>query len=250
MKLVHETTENLEKAGRVIKFQLRMIYEQNQMLRRISQVSRNVHIGSGKTGSVYCGTLRFQGTLPVALKKPLSPENYASFENEIEVGLKFRGSSNILQYWWTKTDQDGSPLLVMEKMDGNLKDFLQKYHKELRLPEFKRLLIDVANGLKELHSQNYIHRDVKTENILFKREDNFIIFKIADLGTAEMQSNHMSPNRGSPAYAAPEGLTTDQQSPMVRKHYFTLLNYHVSVFNVIYDVYCNCNISHCLVHRT
>ena len=221
--MLHQTTEHLEKIGKVIDIQSKVIYDQDQILRRISSVSGNEHIGSGKTGSVYNGTLLFQGRLPVALKKPLSPENYASFENEVEVGSKFRGSSNILQYWWKKTDQDGSPLLVMEMMDGNLKSFLQKYHKQLKLPDVKGLLIEVAKGLKELHSQNYIHRDVKTENILFKREGNLIIFKIADLGTTAMQSNHMSPNRGSPVYAAPEGQTTDKQSPKVRKHYFTLL---------------------------
>lgn len=43
----------------------------------------------------------------------------------------------------------------------------------------KYTLFCVANGLKDMHDKNILHRDIKSDNILFK-DDGTI--KIADLG--------------------------------------------------------------------
>ena len=43
----------------------------------------------------------------------------------------------------------------------------------------KYTLFCVASGLRDLHDKNVLHRDVKSDNILFKANG---IIKIADLG--------------------------------------------------------------------
>lgn len=44
------------------------------------------------------------------------------------------------------------------------------------------ILFGIANGLKYLHENNIIHRDIKSDNILLKRNSNDI--KICDFGYA------------------------------------------------------------------
>ena len=46
--------------------------------------------------------------------------------------------------------------------------------------EARQILIQVAEGLKYLHSKKIIHGDIKLENILLGHEDNIV--KLADFG--------------------------------------------------------------------
>src|SRR5262249_50131833 len=73
-------------------------------------------------------------------------------------------------------------------------------------------LMDVARALDFIHSQNYLHRDVKPENILFDRFGHafladFGIIKILAGGPEDWRSNRMTAPgflMGTPNYVAPE----------------------------------------------
>jgi len=60
------------------------------------------------------------------------------------------------------------PWLVMEMMEISLKGFLEKHH---MTPLHTRLsiLIDTSRGLEFLHSQNVVHRDLSSNNILLTK---------------------------------------------------------------------------------
>ena len=48
-----------------------------------------------------------------------------------------------------------------------------------------RVLVEVLKGLRCIHEKNFIHRDIKSENILLKKGSNGeLIYKIADFGFA------------------------------------------------------------------
>eukprot|EP00400_MALV-I_sp_L67-5_P001271 gene1271-1132_t len=70
------------------------------------------------------------------------------------------------------------------------------------------LLTQLADGLRVLHSQNFIHRDLKPQNILLTDESDYPVLKIADFGFARalMPQDMAATICGSPLYMAPEIL--------------------------------------------
>ena len=88
------------------------------------------------------------------------------------------------------TPQAKLPWLVMEMMETNLIKFLEK-HEQGEIPlHFKlSILVDVAQGLEFLHSQNIIHMDLSSNNVFLTKN---LVAKIANLGVAKViETNKM-----------------------------------------------------------
>ena len=62
---------------------------------------------------------------------------------------------------------------------GSMYDIAVKFSRRLSEEFCKYTLYSVAQGLRDLHSQNIMHRDIKAKNIVFKRDRTI---KITDLG--------------------------------------------------------------------
>ena len=77
--------------------------------------------------------------------------------------------------------------MFMEFMDGgSLTDII--INKDRKLKGFNEnvaayILYQIALGLKYLHENNIIHRDIKSDNILLKRASNDV--RICDFGYAQ-----------------------------------------------------------------
>lgn len=67
---------------------------------------------------------------------------------------------------------------TMEYAEYDLKKFIEINHEEFSFDEKLNLSISIAEGLKELESLNYFHRDIKPDNIFMTES----IWKIGDLG--------------------------------------------------------------------
>ena len=95
---------------------------------------------------------------------------------------------------------------------GNLKDLIKNSGV---LSEIKaaKLMRNVLNGLKFLHSINIMHRDIKPENILFRSEvfDNETQVVLADFGLAtyKNEQRYIYSRCGTPGFVAPEIITTN-----------------------------------------
>lgn len=77
--------------------------------------------------------------------------------------------------------QDGdAPFFIMEEAECNLADLLN--HADLPHDEKVSLVLQVLDGVKLIHDNNYIHRDLKPQNIL-RFKGGF--YKIADFGLAK-----------------------------------------------------------------
>lgn len=76
------------------------------------------------------------------------------------------------------------PVLVMEKLDGNLDDLLETVPC-IPLALKRSILEDIAKGLRFLHthSQQIIHRDLTAKNVLLT---STLVAKITDLGNSRI----------------------------------------------------------------
>ena len=79
----------------------------------------------------------------------------------------------------------------------------------LCLEQALRVLVEVLKGLKCIHEKNFIHRDIKSENILLKKgEGGEVIYKIADFGFARSIGGVGAKTHcGTEKYMAPEILS-------------------------------------------
>jgi serine/threonine protein kinase len=85
-----------------------------------------------------------------------------------------------------------------------LRSFLRKLEcKTLPLEKVISIALDIARGLEYIHLQGIVHRDVKSENILF---DGEFCAKIVDFGVAceEAYCNLIDDDPGTYRWMAPE----------------------------------------------
>jgi len=107
------------------------------------------------------------------------------------------------------------PWLVMELMDTSLTRFLaNKPRNTVALNTKVSILIDISKGLWYLHSQNILHRDLSSNNILLTKD---LVAKVADLGvskvvkqTKHIQKQNLTQIPGTPVFMPPEVLTSQQ----------------------------------------
>ena len=116
-------------------------------------------------------------------------------------------NKNTVQFYeYFNTDDEFA--IVMEKCDNNLNDYFAK-NKNFSLEEIKNLLLQLKNTFVLMNKLNYIHGDLKLENILIKKENNQFIYKLTDYG---MNKDFLSLTEEllelncPPLYAAPEIL--------------------------------------------
>ena len=136
--------------------------------------------GTQVAGKVLHSIFFTSGTEPNGVRKLLT-----KFFEEIKL-LSKMNHPNIVQFLGMYY-REGSllPVLVMEKMEWDLSEFL-KAHKKGSLPDDRVLgiLLDVSKGLVYLHEEMKIaHRDLSSNNILLTSNQSA---KIADLGSARV----------------------------------------------------------------
>jgi WNK lysine deficient protein kinase len=123
---------------------------------------------------------------------------------EIEL-LNSMNHPNIMKFYgsWLNRDINNKIIKInfaTEMSTGSLKSFLYRY-KFFKLEHVKNWCRQILEGLKYLHEQGIIHRDLKCENI-FIHGDTSEIF-IGDFGLS-LRSEKGKSSVGTPEYMAPE----------------------------------------------
>lgn len=100
---------------------------------------------------------------------------------------------------------DGQPYLVMEYLEGETLYELVKRNGPLEEKRACEILRDVASGIKTMHANGLIHRDVKPANVMILADG---AAKVLDLGlaqkTTKADATAAGGVRGSLRYMAPE----------------------------------------------
>lgn len=148
-----------------------------------------------------------------------SPELTQRFHQEAAIAARLE-HFHVVQVYDFGTTDDGRAYIVSELVRGIDLHRLQEKHKEktngpLPIPFSLAVLDQALRGLGAVHAHNYVHRDVKPDNILISYEG---AAKITDFGVAKDESQRLTTVGrflGSPVYAAPEqveGVPVDQRA--------------------------------------
>ena len=189
-------------------------------------------IGQGGYGQVY--KFKYEG-LTYALKQ-IALENFdKNGENILKILYKIN-NENIVKYY-DSFENDNKINIIMEYAgDTNLQKLIQKHiSKDLYFEkeELNNIISQICNGLKGIHENNIIHRDITSVNIFFDAERKKI--KIGDFGLSKTGSTLYSiTGRGTVEYMAPELIKNQKYSNKVDIYglgcifyeLFTLHKYH------------------------
>ncbi|CAN6678469.1 unnamed protein product [Malus baccata var. baccata] len=191
-------------------------FDYDELVNTTGRFSPTRMVGKGSHGMVYKAMLLNK---TVALKKPLQHrDNYSKLENEICVLSSLPENRHVISLLGTSQDHSNgnNKLIVMEFMpNGSLHDLLHVATTPPSWPKRVEIAIQVARAVQFLHEgkPTVIHRDIKSENILFDSDWNA---KLADFGLAvlfDSPSQVSQPAAGTigyldPCYTTPSKLST------------------------------------------
>lgn len=132
------------------------------------------------------------------------PESKARLEREAQSVAKLH-HENILEIFDYSGPDSASSYIVTEFIDGQtLKDFLAA--RAIAYPEVAALIaLEIGGALAHAHAAGIIHRDVKPENVMIRKDG---VLKLMDFGIAQVvdlqRMTVTGQLLGSPAYMAPE----------------------------------------------
>ena len=132
------------------------------------------------------------------------------FEQECEFMSAIR-HPNIVQYLCTYQDPDtGLPVLLMELMDDSLTHFLESSTQPIPYHIQVNICHDITLALSFLHSNNIVHRDLSSNNVLLignirAKVTDFGMARLGDLNAQSARfTNTMCP--GADVYMPPEAV--------------------------------------------
>ncbi|EXX60496.1 Ypk1p [Rhizophagus irregularis DAOM 197198w] len=105
-------------------------------------------------------------------------------------------------YGLTQDPSDENYMLVMKKLDTNLREYLQQNHNQLTWNKRINITNDIIQALYSIHKENVIHRDLHSENILYQQYNNR--WFISDLGFCGPVDKPLESIYGNLRYIAPE----------------------------------------------
>ena len=148
--------------------------------------------------------LKEKVALKVLKKEALTNASYVNrFVSEVKIARSITHKNVVRTYdlGW----HEGYLYFTMEYVKGiSLREFLSKVSK-IPVDFALKILIDIAQGLAEIHKNGIIHRDLKPSNVILK--EDLSVCKISDFGIANSSASfeqNYGEIMGSVGYIAPE----------------------------------------------
>jgi serine/threonine-protein kinase TNNI3K len=120
---------------------------------------------------------------------------------------------NIVQHLGLHKDKVGFPVLLMEHMDDNLTHYLEVKSEAVPYHIQVNVCLDIARALLFLHSNDIIHKNLSSNNVLLIGNARHMRAKISDFGMAWLSDINSQDSRKPPTvrpgvdvYMAPEAV--------------------------------------------
>lgn len=175
-------------------------FNHQELVEATHNYSKSHLIGKGSHGCIYKATLKNGQivaikTLSLALCKL---QDSSKIENEAHILSSISPNPFLVNLLGTAHDSNGHLVLVIEYMPGGmLHDSLHVNTCGTSPPSWRKrvkMIIQIARAVQYLHESKpmIIHRDIKSENILFDSKSNA---RLADFGLAVLTTGYDSPSQ-------------------------------------------------------
>ncbi|KAL6112152.1 dstyk [Pungitius sinensis] len=189
-------------------------------------------LGRGQYGVVYlCDS--WGGHYPCALKSVVPPDD--KHWNDLALEFHYTRSlpkhdrlvdlhGSVIDY----TYGGGSSIAVLLIMERLHRDLYTGLKAGLSLRERLQIALDVVEGIRFLHGQGLLHRDIKLKNVLLDKQNRA---KITDLGFCKPEAMMSGSIVGTPIHMAPE-LFTGKYDNSVDVYAFGILFWYLCTGSV------------------
>ncbi|KAL5760110.1 hypothetical protein ACOSQ2_018948 [Xanthoceras sorbifolium] len=164
-----------------------------QGCRSVDEFERLNKIDEGTYGVVYRARDKKTGEI-VALKKVKMEKEREGFPltalREINILLSFHHPSIVDVKEVVVGSSLDSIFMVMEYMEHDLKGLMEALKQPFSQSEVKCLMLQLLDGVKYLHDNWVLHRDLKTSNLLLNNRGEL---KICDFGLARQYGSPLKP---------------------------------------------------------
>ena len=150
------------------------------------------------------------------LIKDLNEEDKITIKTEIKILSNFADTNNhIVKYYGSSLDNEALYIL-MEFCEGiNLKKYIAESKTLIDENIVYNIVLEICLGIKEMHNNKILHRNLKPENIFIDKNNNI---KIGNLGISRQLINtkkYASKNKGAINYMAPEVIKGEKYNTKV-----------------------------------
>ncbi|RIA96660.1 kinase-like domain-containing protein [Glomus cerebriforme] len=169
------------------------------------------------------------GFIEVILKELQNVENanqswYEEAKSHLTISNKW---AHIVKcFGLTQNPSNGIYMLVMHKADIDLRKYLRQTQNQLTWREKVKIIDDIASALSVIHSENAIHRDLHSGNILYTQiNQNWYISDLGFCGPADKPSTSIY---GNLPYIAPEVLKGNEYTSKSDVYSIAMLMWEIS----------------------
>ncbi|CAN1246592.1 Serine/threonine-protein kinase STY13 [Linum grandiflorum] len=189
----------------------------------LRKLNMGMAFAQGAFGKLYRGTYNGEDVAIKILERPEnSPEKAQVMEQQFQQEVMMLATlkhPNIVRFIGGCRKPMVWCIVTEYAKGGSVRQFLtRRQNRAVPLKLAVKQALDVARGMAYVHQLGFIHRDLKSDNLLIAADRSI---KIADFGVAriEVQTEGMTPETGTYRWMAPRFFSSDNREMIQHRPY-------------------------------